>query len=373
MAQGSLHHRAIGLIGVALVLACAPAAQPPAHRTETPAREAEPPAKPPPPTPNLAAQPNATPEAPASAKDEPTRNEEPDSCPPSDAASQAPRELTLRAPSADALPPRPELLRRLSAAQKAELRLLGELCETAVRTTEGAIEVGCSCCPPFDECGPVRGARPRGDLDEVYRMVTRSEGSFTAPGVRELAVTFFGCEPHSSNWGGTVLYRRAKDAWSLASYTSGVRPDRCQPYRLQDRRDVLICQWGDAHQSIGSTQVFSYDFAAPDRKCWTELVDFVDDSSLCEGEPGKPLTWSALDRVRIQDLNRDRILDVRVEGRSRSGLPSKRFQDVCMAKLGRDARPTAAEMETEHALLGPLKRLVFDFVSDGRRFTLVSR
>jgi hypothetical protein len=205
-------------------------------------------------------------------------------------------------------------------------------------------------------------------VNEVYRMTTRSEGSFTEPGARELAVTFFGCEPHSSNWGGTMLYRRLKDSWSFVSYTSGVRPDRCQPYRLQQRRDVLICQWADAHQSIGRAHVFVYDFVAPDRRCWTELVDFIDDSSLCEGEPGKPLTWSTLDRVRIQQLNGDRILDVRVEGRSRSGVPSKRFHDVCMAKLNTDVPPTRAQLETERALLGPLKHLVYDFVSDGRSF-----
>ena len=263
-------------------------------------------------------------------------------------------------------------MRRLTQAQKAELVFLGALCETAVGVAGDRVEVGCSCCPPFDQCSPVRGGRPRGNVDEVYRMATRSEGSFTAPGLRELAVTFFGCEPHSSNWGGTVLYRRSKDAWALVSYVSGVRPDRCQPYRLQTGRDVLICEAADAHQSIGVAKVFAYDFAAPDRRCWTDLVDLVDDSSLCEGEPGKPLTWSTLDRVRIEHLNQDKILDLRVEGRMRSGVPSKRFHDVCMARLEKDVAPTPAQLEAEHALLGPLKRLVFNFISDGKSFKLAA-
>ena len=264
--------------------------------------------------------------------------------------------------------PNPELLRRLTAAQKADLKFLGALCETGVRDSGAGIEVGCSCCSPFDQCGPVRGGRPRGNVDEVYRMVTRSEGSFTEPGARELAVTFFGCEPHVSNWGGTMLYRRLKDSWSFVSYTSGVRPDRCQPYRLQEGRDVLICQWADAHQSIGRAYVFVYDFVAPDRRCWTDLVDFIDDSSLCEGEPGKPLTWSSLDRVRIRHLNHDRILDrprrralaerraVQALSRRLHGKPEYRSSSHACTAGGRTRIARAVEA------------VGLDFVSDGRSF-----
>jgi hypothetical protein len=151
-----------------------------------------------------------------------------------------------------------------------------------------------------------------------------------------------------------------------------MHPSRCQPYRLREGRDVLICEWGDAHQGTGIEQVFAYDFAAPDRKCWDELVSFVDDSSLCEGEPGKPLTWSALDRVRIQHVDRDGILDLRVEGRARSGLPTKQFRDVCQNKLNRERAPSRAELDAEHVLLGPLKKLVYDFASDGTHFRPLS-
>jgi|SoiMethySBSTD1v2_1073268.scaffolds.fasta_scaffold424105_2 hypothetical protein len=264
---------------------------------------------------------------------------------------------------------------RVTAAQKAELKFLSPLCETAVVPSERnpkQVEVGCSCCPPFDGCGPVSGGQPRGNADGAFPAVTRTAGSFTKPGVQELAVTFDGCEPHAGNYGGTMLYRKQQDAWVVASYTSGMHPQRCQPYRLREGRDVLICEWSDAHQGTGSQNVFVYDFAAPDRECWTDLAGFVDDSFLCEGEPGKPLTWSTLDRVRIQDVDRDGILDLRIEGRERSGLPSRRFQDVCMKKLSKEQIPTPAELEAEHALLGPLKRVVYDFISDGAHFRPLS-
>jgi hypothetical protein len=368
MARARAPSRTLYLLGLALASACSATSQPQApgeaYSTDRPPFEA--PVLAPPQSPDAAAPPSRPAESPPG--NEPLA--EPDICPTLDPKSA--RAIEFSEPSADAKPPSPELMKRLSAAQKAQLRYLSTFCETGVRGSEQGVEVGCACCPPFEECGPVRGGRPRGNLDEVYRMVSRSEGPFTEPGVREQAVSFFGCEPHSSNSGGTVLYRRLKDAWSLSAYVSGVRPDRCQTYRLRDGRDVLICEAGDAHQSIGVQRVFVYDFAAPERRCWTDLVEFVDDSSLCEGEPGKPLTWSVLDRVRIRHLDGDRTLDLRVEGRSRSGVPVARFHEVCSAKLAREAPPTPAQLEAEHALLGPLKHLVFDFVSDGRRFKLIS-
>jgi hypothetical protein len=130
----------------------------------------------------------------------------------------------------------------------------------------------------------------------------------------------------------------------------------------------LICEWADGRQGVAYERVFVYDFAAPDRQCWNDLVIFTDNTLLCEGEPGQPLTWSALDRVRIQHVDRDGILDLRIEGRERSGLPSSQFQAACQKLLNRESAPTQAEIEAERALLGPLKQLVHDFISDGAHF-----
>ncbi len=278
--------------------------------------------------------------------------------------------LAAGPPSRSVRPPSPALLARLAPRQKDELALLGSLCETGVvRRDRGAIEVGCVCCPPFENCGPVAGGKPRGDPEEVYPVLTRSSGSFTRPGTRELAVTFQGCEPHSLNYGGTALYRELDGRWAFAGYATGFAASRCQPYRLSSGRDVLICEFSDAHQGSGATRVFIYDFAPPDRTCWTPLADFVDDTSLCEGEPGKPLTWSALDRVNLVDVNGDGILDLRLQGRERSGVPSAAFGRSCMALLRRGRAPTPAERSATLSLLGPLKSLSYDFISDGRHFT----
>jgi len=348
----------VALIGLAVCASCAPRAQPlPAH-TEVRSGETRLAAPAPLPPPLVSSA------APAALKDAPAAEDDPGMCPLPTANSAQP---ALREVASDAVAPDPALLRRLTPAQRAELTFLGALCETAVTKGDDGVEVGCSCCPPFDECGPVRGARPRGDADGVFQVATRTQGAFTKPGVQELAITFDGCEPHAANYGGTLLYRKLNDGWASVGYASGVHPHRCQPYRLREGRDVLICQWADGHQT-GHEDVYVYDFAPPDRACRTDLVTFPDDSMLCEGEPGKPLTWSVLDRVGIQYLDRDGTLDLRIEGRERSGLPSQRFKDACTKTLARDDVPSPAELAAEHALLGPLKHLVYDFISDGTRF-----
>jgi hypothetical protein len=102
--------------------------------------------------------------------------------------------------SSAAVPPDPRLVARLTAAQKAELKFLAPLCETAVvesETDPKAVEVGCSCCPPFEGCRSVPGGQPRGNADAAFSALTRSAGSFTKPGVEELAVTFNGSEMKS--------------------------------------------------------------------------------------------------------------------------------------------------------------------------------
>ena len=40
--------------------------------------------------------------------------------------------------------------------------------------------------------------------------------------------------------------------------------------------------------------------------------------------------------------------------------------------LNRERAPTPAELDTKHALLGPLKNVVYDFVSDGAHFRLLA-
>lgn len=106
--------------------------------------------------------------------------------------------------------PSRELLATLSATQRQDLKLLSRLCEPAVISAHEAPVVGCSCCPPFDMCLPTSDGAVRGEGD-VFPIVTRSTGAFSGPGQREYAVTFDGCEPHSSNWGGTALYRESPE------------------------------------------------------------------------------------------------------------------------------------------------------------------
>ncbi|HEY3493156.1 MAG TPA: hypothetical protein VGK73_00665 [Polyangiaceae bacterium] len=275
--------------------------------------------------------------------------------------------------------PNARLLAALSAQQRAELEFLSGVCDTAVTDgkTRGVL-AGCACCPPFDDCPPVRGATPRGDVDEAYALRTRSDGSFSAPGRRELSLTFDGCESHAQNWGGTLLCRSEPDGIWFVEYESGLRPDRCQPLRLPDGHDVLVCEWQDAHQGHSRSYVFVFDFShSPD--AWQGLVELSDSTaSGCWSDAGTPVLDSRVTAVTLRDLNRDGTLDIRVEGTTREGSVSKAYLARCgeyelamnrwVERTGGEDRrgaPRARHLD----LLGPTKRLALEFVTGARGFT----
>lgn len=277
------------------------------------------------------------------------------------------------------VPASPALLNALSSEQRAQLTVLADLCETAVLDTKHqGVLAGCACCPPFEECPPVRGAAARGDVDAVFPLRTRSEGAFSAPGQRELSLTFDGCESHAENWGGTALYRPSAEGPWLLSYRSGARPDRCQPLRMRDGHDVLVCEWQEGHQSHEHFHVIVFDFTRSPESDWTFLVELSDSTVPgCWSEPGEAVVGARVTGFTLRDLNRDGILDVRVEGTLRQGSVSAEYLKRCGEHElaferwldrtgGKDPRtaPRARYLD----LLGPTRRLVFEFITSNEGF-----
>ncbi len=52
-------------------------------------------------------------------------------------------------------------------------------------------------------------------------------GGFTAAGADEAYLTYSGLEPHADNFGGGILLRRVKGAWSPVKWIAGGQMDRC--------------------------------------------------------------------------------------------------------------------------------------------------
>jgi len=199
------------------------------------------------------------------------------------------------APSASVPPPSPPVAgpRLLDAAPAdlapelaEQIAFLSDLCPVALHyETEGVhrISTGCRSCPPFE--GPA--AAPDGkiavDGAEFFALELLIPGHFTHPNAEQRLAVFNGCEPHSENWGGTVLAERRDGRFQSLNYFSGLHPQVCKPYRRLDGRDVTVCEFADAHQSISTDQLSLIDFAVDPPK-QQSLISFTN-TDLCLNQP----------------------------------------------------------------------------------------
>jgi len=169
----------------------------------------------------------------------------------------------------------------------AQVSFLSDLCAVAVHTDAEAphgLRAGCRNCPPFEDST----AFPRGGLaldpEEFFELDLIVPGHFTDAGADQRLAVFEGCEPHSSNWGGTVLAERQGDHFRSRDYFSGIHPHACKTYRRSDGRDIAVCAYADAHQSIATEWLTVIDFSQtpPDDRTLLTLTS----QDLCLSGPG---------------------------------------------------------------------------------------
>lgn len=96
---------------------------------------------------------------------------------------------------------------------------------------------GCRSCPSFtsffDPDGASERASREGAADHSVEAFTLEDvifGHFTAPHTNELAASFSGCEPHSYNFGGTVLLQQTTAGWVRTQYAPAVISKNCRGY-----------------------------------------------------------------------------------------------------------------------------------------------
>ena len=96
-------------------------------------------------------------------------------------------------------------------------------------------KIGCGeYCPSFTGFGEF------GDNFEWYiEKIIR--GHFLSAGSDDAVLSMAGCEPHSANFGGTILLSRKSGAWKMLWYKAGVDTSTCHKLRLKDGRDILLC------------------------------------------------------------------------------------------------------------------------------------
>jgi hypothetical protein len=206
----------------------------------------------------------------------------------------------------------PALREALGPAGLEKLAVAASVCAAAVQREGNAVRVGCRSCPPFDAAHGPDGRIAVLDATnatnatnaELFELEAVFNGSFSKAGAMEAAAVFNGCEPHSDNWGGTLLVEWKGNAWSAASYRSGFHPLFCLPFPKPGAHDVLVCSWASTHQGHTAWMLDVYDFTrGSDEKPelgWDRLLTLQDDSAAsCWDDGDARVSVASLDELRL--------------------------------------------------------------------------
>lgn len=168
-----------------------------------------------------------------------------------------------------------------------QIGFLSDLCNVAMHYEIGGahrIHVGCRTCPPFEGPQAQSDGRIAVDGKDFFELELFISGHFTAANADQRLAVFNGCEPHSANFGGTVIAERQGDKFRSLRYLSGLRPQTCQAYHRPDGRDLAVCEFGDTHQSISTDTLAVLDFAVDPPNLQT-LLTFTNQDP-CLTDPG---------------------------------------------------------------------------------------
>jgi hypothetical protein len=137
-----------------------------------------------------------------------------------------------------------------------------------------------------------------------FVRVTR--GHFLSPQSNDAVLDTSGCEPHSENFGGSILLTRRGNRWVQLWYKAGVETSQCHKAALAHGRDLLVCMGTYGGQGTVNTQLDVEDILAPEPNLMAGDGGFFQSSDTVEtcggyggeGDPD-PLTRAVIERVEF--------------------------------------------------------------------------
>ncbi|MBI5534278.1 MAG: hypothetical protein HY898_16255 [Deltaproteobacteria bacterium] len=271
--------------------------------------------------------------------------------------------------------PRKPLPAAPAGADRERFSFAASVCAVAVKHDKGKVQVGCRECPPFESTASQPDGSVAVDPDSFFQLEAVVRGSFTRAGAEQAALVFEGCEPHSSNYGGTLLVEKAADGWNAVHYASAFHPRECKTFRRPDGRDILVCRYLDAHQTTGTDQISSFDFAqaSPDdpEKGWDSVLTVSDNSySACMGTPPWGFSASNVVSYGFRDVNADGKPDLFIQVRRASVSYSKALEDkiskACQQQI--KTNPDAMPVVKPSTFLSAPVTVTLEYLFDGTKF-----
>lgn len=141
---------------------------------------------------------------------------------------------------------------------------------------------------------------------ETFDLRSVIYGSFTVPGVQEAVASFEGCEPHASEFGGSILLTKRDDSWSMLRYTPSLITAACRTYRLKTGRDLLLCEGEDGHMDETSQEIYVCSFSSQNPPECPAVFTVVNTQTAC----GTSAVWGSIDDATLRDVNGNGMPDL---------------------------------------------------------------
>jgi len=239
-----------------------------------------------------------------------------------------------------------------SPAQANGAELLEAVCPGHVESGE---KIGCGNC-----------ASSMGIPEWVggWSLTRVTRGHFLSSGSDDAVLSMEGCEPHSENFGGTVLLTRCSQGWSMVWYKSGVDTSRCRKVQLANRREILICMVDYGGQGIVITDLYVEDLLNPMQSLvgGSHFFEIFDNTGTCGAADDEtkvfPLTRAFIEKVAFPAGMPSVVSTISVTvSFGRSSMTPEKVQ----ACIGQPSRPGVL-------IPPPVRRYHIDFRFDGHDY-----
>ena len=210
-------------------------------------------------------------------------------------------------------------------------------------------DYGCRGCPSFTSFA---GQPPTHEKEPDFEIRSVLKGSFTRPGASEVLAEFSGCEPHASNFGGTLLLEKSGQKWRRVRYAGGL-VGLVRTYAQADGHDIVLDQGGYTGQGTSTGWISVYDFSSKPDPSEHTLLRLEDTSgNACQLDR---VALAYIEKLEFPDLDGDGKPDLRVTVRWGQAKVPVRFRGKCEE----DFKPPSPPAYT------------IDFVFDGKSLRVV--
>ncbi len=97
----------------------------------------------------------------------------------------------------------------------------------------------------------------------TWSLIAVTRGHFLSRTSEDAVLWMGGCEPHSENFGGTILLTKRSQRWSMLWYKAGVQTAQCHKVPLRTGREILVCIGSAGGQGSGATSLYAEDLLSP--------------------------------------------------------------------------------------------------------------